>query len=353
MSRRTSRCGAGWNPARRLATSALLLAALPLPLTAQYTFYACLTSTKEYFVGAKLSPSGLFLKSNGEWKHAGYNHPFLTGLDYDAVDPSILYVSAGNALIRISNHGEKWKFLTGSDITELRDVAVDRNAPDTIYFAYSHGIRVTHDRGATWQEIGQTLHRKYTEALRVDRRQAGVLLAGGEEGIFRSEDAGKTWRMAGAAGFQITRIEQSPHDPCGWLATTQQGGLFGSSDCGKTFENVGRIGVNRSLHDVAYDPTDPKRIAVAGWGPGVLVSEDGGKTWQPRNAGLPRPEVVSVVFDPVNHGRLYASVNEEALYVSNDAGKSWSREGLESSVVYRLRFVPEEVGQALAGPQNQ
>jgi photosystem II stability/assembly factor-like uncharacterized protein len=317
----------------------ILLVLTALPLTAQYTMYACLTSTKEYFVGAKLSPSGLFIKSpGGEWRHAGYNHPFLTGLDYDA---ETLYASAGNALIRISDHGEKWKFLTGSDVTELRDVAVDRNTPGTIYFGYSHGIRVSRDRGATWQEIGAGLHRKYTEALRVDRRQAGVLLAGGEEGIFRTDDGGKNWRLAGAAGFQVTRIEQSPHDPCGWLASTQAGGLFRSGDCGKTFENVGRVGVDRNLYDVAYDPTDSKRMAVAGWGPGVVVSEDGGKTWQSRNVGLPRPEVVSVVFDPANSGRMYASVNEDALYVSNDAGKSWSKDGLEASIICRLRFVPE------------
>jgi photosystem II stability/assembly factor-like uncharacterized protein len=311
-------------------------------LQAQYTFWACLASTKDYYVGAKLSPSGLFEKpGSGDWQHKGYNHPFLTGLDYDPKDPSILYISAGNALIRVTDQGKNWKFLTGSDITELRDVALDGNAPGTIYFAYCHGIRVSRDRGATWQEISGGLHRKYTEAIRVDRRQAGVLLAGGEEGIFRSEDAGKTWRIAGAAGFQIARIEQSPHDPCRWLAATQLGGLFGSSDCGQTFENVGRIGVDRNLYDIAYDPTDPQRIAVAGWGPGVVVSEDGGVTWHPRNAGLPRPDVVSIVFDPAHAGRLYAAVNEDALYVSNDAGKSWSKEGLEASVIYRMRFVPE------------
>jgi photosystem II stability/assembly factor-like uncharacterized protein len=318
----------------------VLLAAIPLQ--AQYTLYSCLTSTKEYSVGGRLSPSGLFAKSaKGEWQHEGYNHPFLTGLDYDPKDPGVLYASAGNALIRISDHGAKWKFLTGSDITELRDVSLDRNAPGTIYFGYSHGIRVSHDRGVTWQEIGANLHRKYVEALRVDREHAGVLLEGGEEGIFRSENSGKSWTIAGAAGFQIARIEQSPHDACRWLAATQQGGLFGSTDCGKTFENMGRIGVNRNLYAIAYDPTDPNRIAVAGWGPGVMVSEDGGKSWQPRNAGLSRPEVVNVAFDPAHAGRLYASVNDDAVYVSNDAGKTWSKDGLESSVVSRLIFVPE------------
>jgi photosystem II stability/assembly factor-like uncharacterized protein len=325
----------------RLVTQAAACAfLLALPLHAQYTFYACVTNTREYVVGSKLLPSGLFQKSPAGWEHEGYNHPFLTAIDYDS-DPSILYISAGNALIRATDHGRTWKFLTGSDVTELRDVTVDRNAPGTIYFAYSHGIRVSRDRGATWQEIGTSLRRKYTEALRVDRHQAGVLLAGGEEGIFRSEDGGATWRIAGAAGFQVTRIEQSPHDSCDWLATTQKGGLFGSHDCGKTFENVGRAGVGRNLYDVAFDPTNPKRIAVAGWDPGLMISDDGGLTWQSRNTGLPSRAVVSVIFDPVKAGRIYASVSEQALYISDDGGRSWSMDGLEGTAVNRMKFIPD------------
>ncbi len=325
---------------------ACLLLLVAVPLSAQDTLYACVTSTKDYVVGARLPASGLFLKTPAsDWRHAGYNHPFLTAIDYDPADPSVVYLAAGNALIRAADHGNTWKFLTGSDVTELRDVAVDRNAPGTLYFAHSHGIRVSHDRGATWQEIGGGLHRKYTEALRVDRRQAGVLIAGGEEGIFRSEDGGKAWRIAGAAGFQITHIEQSPHDACEWLATTQMGGLFASHDCAKTFENAGRIGVGRHLYDVAFDPTDPKRIAVVGWDPGVLLSEDGGRSWQSRNAGLPRLEVVSVVFDPVKSGRLYIGVNEEALYVSDDGGRSWSKDGLDGTQINRMKFVHEGPGK--------
>ena len=58
-------------------------------------------------------------------------------------------------------------------------------------------------------------------------------------------------------------------------------------------------------------------------------------------AGLPRSDVWSVAFDPVKSGRLYASVHEEALYVADDAGVSWRKEGLEGSIVYRMKFIPE------------
>jgi photosystem II stability/assembly factor-like uncharacterized protein len=324
---------------RRLAVMALLAVA---PLAGQFTLYTCTVTSKGYVVGAPLPPSGLFVKiGDAAWRHAGFNHPFLSALDYDPADPTTLYVAAGNGLIRMRDHGEHWKILTGSDVTELLDVAVDRNAPGTLYFSFVAGIRATHDAGATWQDAAAGLHRKYTPAIRVDTRRSGVLVAGNEEGIFHSEDGGLHWRLAGAAGLQVLHLEQSPHDACRWLASTEQGGLFASTDCGVTFESAGNLGVGRNLYDIAFDPASPARIAVAGWGVGVATSEDGGKTWQARNTGLPSAAVWSVAFDPSTPGRMYASVHEEALYVSPDYGRTWRKDGLEGSAVFRMRFVPE------------
>ena len=91
---------------------------MAFPALAQYSLYTCIATTKEkeYVVGAKLAPSGLFRRSaNGEWRHTGYSHPFVVALDYDPRDPSTLYLAAGNGLIRASEHGSNWTLLTGSD----------------------------------------------------------------------------------------------------------------------------------------------------------------------------------------------------------------------------------------------
>ncbi len=314
---------------------ALLAFALMLPASAQPVLYACASFTREYVVGAKLPPSGLFRRTAaGQWEHLGFNHPFLVTLE--AGPGGALLLAAGNGLIRAPQPDGAWRILTSEDVTELRDVAVDRTAPGAFYFAHTRGIRVTHDGGKTWTELGESLRRKYTETIRVDH---GVLIAGTEEGIFRSDDRGRTWRRAGAAGFQILRIEQSPHDACFWLAATQQGGLFASHDCGRTFENSGNIGLGRNLYDIAFDPTTPGRIALAGWGPGVVISPDNGKTWQERNAGLPGTAVTSAAFDPAHPGRVFAAVHEQAVYVSEDSGVSWTPDGLDAAHVSRLRFI--------------
>src|SRR5215204_4980129 len=114
------------------------------------------------------------------------------------------------------------------------------------------------------------------------------------------------------------RLEQSPHDPCFWLAGTQSGGLFASRDCGVTFENAGRVGVGSNIYDIAFDPTKQGRVALAIWGAGVLVSEDDARTWVTRGRSLPNSDIWSVIFDPSQPGRLFASVHEEAVYVSDD-----------------------------------
>jgi len=80
----------------------LLLAMLPLPVAGQFTLYTCMVTSKDYVVGAKLPPSGIFRKpAVGEWRHAGFNHPFINAVDYDRADPGTLYVAAGNGLIRV------------------------------------------------------------------------------------------------------------------------------------------------------------------------------------------------------------------------------------------------------------
>lgn len=306
-----------------------------------HRLHTCMAASKGYVVGAKLPPSGLMRFDGGSvWTQLGYNHPNLAGLDYDPRAPGVLYLAAGNGVIAAAGDGKNWHVLTGSDITEIRDVAIDRFTGQ-MFAAHTAGISASLDRGQTWAPADRGIPRKFTEALAADRAKSGRLVAGTESGVHLTEDAGRTWRLSGAAGYQIMRVAQSPHDPSDWLAVTQLGGLFRSHDAGRTFESAGSVGVNRNLYDIAFDPTTAGRIAVCGWDPGVLVTEDNGKTWKPRNFGLPNSQVWSVAFDPGHPGRLYASVHEEAVYVSEDAGLSWRRAGLEGSVVYRMIFVPE------------
>lgn len=308
----------------------------------RHELYACAVNAKAWVVGSRLGGSGLLhLAGASDWETLGFTHPMIMAADYDRGDPGVIYLAAGNGLVKASQGGRKWRITTGWDVTELRDVSVDPNTPGTVYFSHTAGIHKTSDGGATWRAADNGIKEKYCETLQTDRQRAGRVIAGTANGIFLTEDGGNSWRRTGAEGWQIRRVVQSPHAPEDWLAGTQGGGLLRSRDSGLTWESVGDVAVERNLYDIAFDRTKPGRIALAGWGTGVLVSEDDGKTWERRSMGLPRWDVWSVAFDPDHPGRLYANVHEEALYVSDDAGKRWRVAGLEGAIVYRLHFFPE------------
>src|SRR5258707_3489525 len=154
------------------------LLSIALASAADYSLYTCMVTSRDYVVGAKLPPSGIFVRPHsGAWRHVGFNHPNITALDFDPQNPSDIYIAAGNGLTRATRDGKQWTILTGNDVTELRDLAVDRNASGTIYFAHSAGIRVTPDGGRTWPNATGARRRKNTESLRLDRTHTRRLLA--------------------------------------------------------------------------------------------------------------------------------------------------------------------------------
>jgi len=322
--------------------SVLLLLAAAASGQTRHQLYVCEVNSKAWVVGARPGFSGLLRQTPaGGWEQVGFVHPMIVAADYDRKDPSVLYLAAGNGLVRASEAGRKWRITTGWEATELRDVSVDPNAPGTVYFSHTAGIRKSEDGGATWKAADSGITAKYCETVQADGKHSGRVVAGTVDGIFLTEDGGASWKRTGAQGVQVRRVAQSPHRPELWLAGTQGAGLLRSLDGGVTWESAGDVAVDRNLYDIAFDPADPDRIAVGGWGTGVLVSEDGGRTWERRSLGLPRWDIWSLDFDPDRKGRLYAGVHEEALFVSDDAGRSWRNAGLDGAIVYRLHFVPE------------
>src|SRR5262249_54023889 len=138
------------------------------------------------------------------------------------------------------------------------------------------------------------------------------------DGVYRSDDAGKTWRNLGLkTSEQIGRIVIDPRDSkvvfvAAYGSLWKEGGergLYKTADGGATWSKILEISENTGISDVALDPNNPDvMLAVAHqrrrhtWtlihgGPesGLHKSTDGGKTWRRARGGLPhrraRPHV--------------------------------------------------------------
>jgi hypothetical protein len=334
----------------RPSTITLAFLSLIISLTAvgqnpKHDLYVCAAVNRNYVIGSKITTtSGLHLReADKQWVHVGINDPSIFAVSFDPRDHNTFYTAALNGALRTVDGGKSWRIMTGWDITEPKDVCVDPHNPDRVYLAHPGGIAISDDRGMTWvrRERGLPDRGKYTQTIEVDRLHKGHILAGCETGIYQSRNDARSWQRTLATEETVNDVQQSPHDPEVWAAVTQSAGAYLSRNGGKSWTAMEQVPSEAALYNIAFDPTNPARLAIGSYTYGVLVSEDGGATWADRNQGLPQPHRIwRVGIDP-DSGHLLASLYQVALYESSDFGKTWKQAGLEGSAINSFVFLPK------------
>jgi hypothetical protein len=187
-----------------------------------------------------------------------------------------------------------------------------------------------------------------------DRRTMLMASSTGHLGptIFRSTDAGKTWKESatppafpkvpeGERGravnhtFWLTPCHAN--EPNAWYAGTSPQGLFRSSDGGNTWRSFSYINDDPQyrewmgtvqdgtpdgpkLHSIIVDPRDPRHLYFAMSGGGVHESTDGGKTFVPLIKGLDVVEGFSPTTVTFHHCVRLCPSNPDRLYQQNHCG---------------------------------
>jgi len=149
---------------------------------------------------------------------------------------------------------------------------------------------------------------------------ASVRVAYPGDGVYKSTDAGKTWRKMGLSdSHHIARIVIHPTNPdivyvaaMGHLwSTNEERGVFKTSDGGGTWKKVlyldEKTGVidlviDRRQADTLYAATyevqrRPWRLLEGGPGSGIHRTTDGGRTWKRLGGGLPTGPVGRIGLD--------------------------------------------------------
>jgi photosystem II stability/assembly factor-like uncharacterized protein len=245
-----------------------------------------------------------------------------------------------------------------------RAVAGVPSQPNVFYIAQVNGgIWKTDDYGRTWNPIFDDQPTGSVGSIAVAPSDPNIIYVGSGEGlqrpdlsvgdgIYKSEDAGRTWTHLGLRdGQQIPQIVVDPRNPGVVLVAVAghpygpnpERGIFRSTDGGKTFDKVLFKDDDVGGADVIFDPTNADIAYAALWearqGPwengawngdrgGIYKSTDNGKTWQQLTAGLPNNIIqANLGIAPSAPNRLMASVatpNRIALYRSDDAGATWA-----------------------------
>ena len=248
----------------------------------------------------------------------------------------------------------------------IADIAIDETNENVWYVAVgSGGVWKTENAGTTWNPIADNMPFYSTGCITIDpTNNSSIWLGTGENvggrhvgighGIYHSSDAGKSWKNMGLKNSEhISKIIVHPNNSnVIWVAA--QGplwssggdrGLFKSLDGGKTWENKLEINEWTGVTDLVINPENPNILYLASWqrhrnvaalmdgGPGTALykSVDGGENWKKINNGLPGSNMgkIGLAISPMKPNVLYAAIEldrrEGAVYKSVDSGGSWKK----------------------------
>jgi photosystem II stability/assembly factor-like uncharacterized protein len=261
--------------------------------------------------------------------------------------------------------------------------AVDPANPTRYYVAVaSGGVWKTTNAGVTWTPIFDNEASYSIGAIALDPKNPLTVWVGTGEnnsqrsvsygnGLYKSDDGGRTWRNVGLRTSEhIGRIAIDPKDSNIVYVASQgplwgpggERGLFKTTDGGKTWKNILNISENTGVTDVVIDPNDPNTVYCASYqrrrhmwtlingGPesAIYKSTDAGATWNKLRAGLPTVELgrIGLAISPVDSNVIYATVEAAdrrgGIFRSGDRGGSWERRNeFDSTAMYYSRIVAD------------
>jgi len=263
--------------------------------------------------------------------------------------------------------GMKWRgigpaFTSG----RIAVIAVNPTNHSEYYAGVASGhIWKTTNNGTTFSPVFDNYGAYSIGAISIDPSNTEIVWAGTGEnnhqralgygnGVYRSEDGGKSWKNMGLKeSRQIGKILIDPRNSdvvyvaaegSVWASGGERG-LYKTTDAGKTWERVLFISENTGVNHMTMDPRNPDVIYATseqrrrhfytkiGGGPesAVYKTTDAGKNWQKLTNGTPSGHVggMCIEVSPANPDIIYliaeAQEDNGGFYRSTNKGASWSK----------------------------
>ena len=296
--------------------------------------------------------------------------------------------------VKLDQHFKNWKpRCIGPSGMSGRITAIDALAedPNLIYLgSASGGVWKTENGGANWKPVFDEQAILNIGSVAIQQSNPSIVWVGtGEgnprnsinigEGIFKSLDAGKTWKRMGLEKTRnIHRILIDPSNPntvyAGVIgnpyAQHPERGVFKTTDGGATWEKILYTNDTSGIGDMVMDPSNPNKIFAAMWqhyrtpysfmsggaGSGLYMTLDGGKNWKKlgKEEGLPEGNYgrIGLAIARSNPKRVYALIEsaKNALYRSDDGGYKWEMVTSDTRWVNNRPFYFQDIA---CDPENE
>lgn len=246
----------------------------------------------------------------------------------------------------------------------ISDIAIDPNMRSTWYVATASGnVWKTMNAGTTWEPVFERYGSYSTGTIEVDPNNSNVIWLGtGEnnaqrsvgfgDGIYKSMDAGKTWKNMGLKTSEhIGKIVIDPRNSNVVFVAAQgpvwksggERGLYKTMDGGETWERILFVSENAGISDIIYDPRNPDVMLVSSYqrrrhfgmmvagGPdgGIWKTVDGGKNWKKLKIASGDLGRIGLAISPQKPNVVYAQVagtdKTHGFYRSENQGDTWKK----------------------------
>ncbi len=259
--------------------------------------------------------------------------------------------SWGDGIYKSVNGGKTWTPMGLKGSQHIGRIIVHPTNPDVVYVAAlgplwasgrERGLFKTTDGGKTWTNTKSISEHTgfvdlamdpndpdvlYAAAYQRERRAYSFLGGGPEGGIYKTTDAGATWRKlteglpegdVGRIGLSISRSHPATIYA---IVQAREGGVFRSDDYGESWRRTFNADVTPWYYSqIRVDPNDPERVYTLAIN--VSVSEDGGKTFRTDVARTTHVDHHAMWIDPRDSNHLIIG-NDGGCYISHDRGKAW------------------------------
>jgi photosystem II stability/assembly factor-like uncharacterized protein len=251
----------------------------------------------------------------------------------------------------------------------VADIAIDPHKPSVYYVATgAGGLWKTDNRGNTFTPVFDKGGSFSLACVVIDPKNSDIVWLGtGEnsnpraamfgDGVYKSTDAGKNWIRVGLEKSEhIGNIKIDPRNSDVVYVAAQgplwssggERGVYKTTDGGKTWKAVLTVSPDTGANEVIIDPNNPDVLYASAWqrrrsvgqfiggGPesAIYKSTDAGATWTKLINGLPKGDMgrVGMAVDAgAKPTRVYALCNakrdESGFYRSDDSGETWARVG--------------------------
>lgn len=311
---------------------------------------------------ATVGPTGMFRSDdNGEkWREIN-SLPTAPGIQSlnklkvyrsfnDPSDPDALYITTrGQGLYFTYNNGETWQTTEGLKNRFIYSGAVNFKDKCTIYVTDGSSVLKTTDCTRTWKTVySHQISTDHIVSVAIDSGNPDLLYAATRAGtILVSADAGESWQTVKRLSFEVENLTSDPLVPRRIYVAGYEQGLVRSDDAGITWKDLREplkkfTDANKFFRIIVHPTKKDTVFWISKYG--ILRSNDAGVTWQELSL-ITAPGSVNIytfAVDPTNENNLFYSGTtldennhhvRSTFYRSTDGGKSWVTKKLPTNTI--------------------